>query len=79
MPSLSPRSVRRELILAKLESLLDECDFVADNAPLSETFDILEDFFFDRGRKFLRETFKRKFKNASKKPKDGDIVAGLFA
>ena len=30
--------------MAKLEALLDECDLVADHAPLVETFDILEDF-----------------------------------
>ena len=41
MQHTSPRSSSRELIVAKLEALLDECDLVADHAPLAETFDIL--------------------------------------
>ena len=41
MQRTSPRSSSRELIVAKLEALLDECDLVADHAPLAETFDIL--------------------------------------
>jgi len=44
MQRTSPRSSSRELIVAKLEALLDECDLVTDHAPLAETFDILENF-----------------------------------
>jgi hypothetical protein len=60
MPSASPLSDRRALLLAKFEALLDECDLVADHAAFGETLNDMEEFFLIQGRKFLQETFQTK-------------------
>jgi hypothetical protein len=60
MPSASPAPTRRELLHAKLDALLDECDLVADHSAYGETFDDMENFFLVKGRKFLQETFQEK-------------------
>jgi hypothetical protein len=56
----SPRSSTCELLLAKFEALLDECDLVADNAAYGETLDDMDEFFLTKGRQFLQETFQEK-------------------
>jgi hypothetical protein len=48
----------RELLMAKFEALLDECDLVADNAAFGQTLDGMDEFFLIKGRKFLQETFQ---------------------
>jgi len=58
MQRTSPRSSSRELIVAKLEALLDECDLVAD--PPRRNLRHPRRLFFDKGRKFLQETFQEK-------------------
>jgi len=60
MQSVSPRFCTRERLLAKFEALLDESDLIADNAAYGQTFDLLEAFFLDKGRKLLQETFQEK-------------------
>jgi len=55
-----PSSPVRELLMAKFEALLNECDLVADNATYGQTLDDLDEFFLIKGRKFLRETFETK-------------------
>jgi hypothetical protein len=50
----------RELLLAKFESLLAECDLVADNAKVGQTLDDMDEFFLIKGRAFLQETFQAK-------------------
>ena len=39
MPSQSSAPTSRELLHAKLDALLDECDLAADNAEYGQTFD----------------------------------------
>ena len=58
MKSDSPRPTCRELLHAKLDALLDECDLVADNAAFGQTLNDMEEFFLLKGRKFLQETFQ---------------------
>ena len=60
MPTSSPLSDRRALLVAKFEALLDECDLVADNSAYGETLNDMEEFFLIQGRKFLQETFQEK-------------------
>lgn len=61
MQSESPRFSTRERLLAKFEALLDESDLIADNDDeRGQTFDLLEAFFLDKGRKLLQETFQEK-------------------
>jgi hypothetical protein len=50
----------RDLLVAKFESLLAECDLVADNAALGQPLDDMDEFFLIKGRKFLQETFEAK-------------------
>jgi hypothetical protein len=56
----SPRPTTRELLHEKLDALLDECDGVADRAAFGQTLNDLEDFFLNKGRTFLQETFQEK-------------------
>jgi len=61
MPRSCSRPSTRALLIAKFEALLDECDLVAlSDDEKGQTLDLLEDFFLDKGRKFLRETFQEK-------------------
>ena len=57
MPPESLRSSIDELLHAKLEALLAECDLIDSN---EHTLDNMEYFFFDKGRKFLQEAFQEK-------------------
>jgi hypothetical protein len=50
----------RDLLVARFEALLDECDLVADNAAFGQTLDDMDEFFLIKGRKFLQETFQAK-------------------
>ena len=56
----SPFPTRRELLHARLDALLDDCDLVADHSAYGETFDDMEVFFLTKGRAFLQETFQEK-------------------
>jgi len=60
MKSASPRPSRRELLHAKLDALLDECDLVSSAAAYGQTLNDMEEFFLTKGRKFLQETFQEK-------------------
>ena len=60
MKSDSPRPTRRELLHAKLDALLDECDLVSASAAFGQTLNDMEEFFLLKGRKFLQETFQEK-------------------
>ena len=60
MQSESPRFSTRERLIAKFEALLDESDLIADTAEYGQTFDLMESFFYDKGRKLLQETFQEK-------------------
>ena len=53
----SPQPSRRELLHAKLDALLDECDLIPSNP---QTLDNMELFFLDKGRKLLQEAFQEK-------------------
>ena len=57
MQPASPLPSRRELLHAKLDALLDECDLIPSNP---QTLDNMETFFLDKGRQFLQETFQEK-------------------
>jgi hypothetical protein len=50
----------RELLMAKFEALLAECDLVADNAQHGQVLDDMDEFFLIKGRKLLQETFQAK-------------------
>jgi len=56
----SPSPSRRELLHARLDALLDDCDLVADHSAYGETFDDMEVFFLTKGRAFLQATFQEK-------------------
>jgi len=61
MQSESPHFPSRERLVAKFEALLDESDLIANNDDeRGQTFDLLEAFFLDKGRKLLQETFQEK-------------------
>ena len=60
MQSESPLFSTRERLLAKFEALLDESDLIADNAEYGQTFNLMEAFFLDKGRKLFQETFQEK-------------------
>ena len=47
----------RDLLVAKLEALLDECDLIPSN---EQTVDNMDEFFLLKGRKLLQETFEAK-------------------
>jgi len=57
MQPKSAQPTRRELLHAKLDALLDECDLIASN---EQTLDHMELFFLDKGQAFLQETFEEK-------------------
>ena len=61
MTSHSPKlsSDVRSLLTAKLHALLDECDLVADASAHGKMLDDLDQFFFTKGRAFLREALER--------------------
>jgi len=63
MQPACPQAARRELLHAKLDALLDECDLIPSN---TQTFDSMETFFLDKGRKFLQETFQDKLQERVK-------------
>ena len=63
MQSESPHFSRRELLHAKLDALLDECDLIPSNP---QTLDNLELFFLDKGRQFLQETFQEQLQERVK-------------
>ena len=50
---MPPRSSVDDLLLAKFEALLAECDLVAENAAYGETLNDMEEFFLVKGRKLL--------------------------
>ncbi|MDR0327325.1 MAG: hypothetical protein LBI05_03405, partial [Planctomycetaceae bacterium] len=50
----------RSLLHERLDALLDESDLVAKNAAHGQALDDLEEFYLDKGRKFLQETFQEK-------------------
>ena len=54
MPTSSPLSDRRALLVAKFEALLDECDLVADNAAYGEPLNDMEAFLRFKFRWSLR-------------------------
>jgi hypothetical protein len=64
MNSKSPSIPTNELIVAKLEALLAECDLITDHPQL---LDEMELFFLEKGRKFLQETFQEKLQERIKK------------
>ena len=47
----------RDLLVAKFEALLDECDLIPSNP---QTVDNMDEFFLLKGRKLLQETFEAK-------------------
>ena len=53
----------RELLHAKLDALLDECDLIESN---EQTLDTMELFFLNKGREFLKETFQEKLQERVK-------------
>jgi hypothetical protein len=50
----------RALLHERLDVLLDESDIVAKNAAYGQALDNLDEFYLDKGRKFLQETFQEK-------------------
>ena len=56
----SESSTVRDLLHARLDALLDECNLVTANADYGQTLDDMEEFFFTKGRKFLHDTFQEK-------------------
>ena len=56
----APSLTGRELLHARLDALLADCDLVAEHSAYGETFDDMEVFFLTHGRKFLQETFQEK-------------------
>ena len=62
----SPHFTTRELLHAKLDALLDECDLVSETAAFGQTFDDMENFFLVKGRQFLQETFQEKLQERVK-------------
>ena len=65
MKSDSLRPTRRELLHAKLDALLDECDLVADNAAFGQTSMTWKNAFSAKDE----SSSKKPFKNASNKQK----------
>jgi hypothetical protein len=57
----------RDLLVAKFEALLAECDLVADNAAFGQTLDDMDEFFLIQGRQFLQETFEAKLQERIKR------------
>ena len=56
MTSLS--SQVRARLAEKFNALLDECDKVADASEHGQMLDDLDQFFFTKGRDFLKETLQ---------------------
>jgi len=50
----------RALLHERLDALIDESDIVSENAAYGQTLNDLEEFYLDKGRKFLTETFEQK-------------------
>jgi len=57
MSHATSRSVTDELLVAKFEALLAECNLIATN---EQTLDTMEAFLYVKGRKLLQETFQQK-------------------
>ena len=51
MQSPSPRPTVSELLHAKLDALLEECDIVAETAAYGQTLDDMDEFFLVKGQK----------------------------
>ena len=62
MKTASPPIPSNEVLVAKFESLLAECDLIADYGIL----DNMEALFLDKGRKLLQETFEAKLQERIK-------------
>jgi len=60
---MKPPQSRSEIkthLLGRLESLLDDCDQVADQSTFGQTFNNLEKFFRIKGQAFWQETLQLK-------------------
>ena len=49
-----------DLLHARLDTLLDECNLVTVHASYGQTLDNMEELFLIKGRKFLQNTFQEK-------------------
>jgi hypothetical protein len=49
----------RDLLVEKLDALLDECNLVMDNAAFGQTLHDLDDFFCTKGQQFIQEVFQQ--------------------
>ena len=54
----------RDLLIAKFEALLNECDLIPSNP---QTTDNMDEFFLLKGRKLLQETFEAKLQERIKR------------
>jgi len=60
MPERLSASEVRDLLHAELDSLLQECDIVAESAQHGRTVHDLDDFLIIAGRKFMQEVYQHK-------------------
>jgi len=60
MPKRLSASEVRDLLHAKLDALLQECETVAENAQHGRTVHDLDDFLLIAGRKFMKEVYQHK-------------------
>jgi hypothetical protein len=60
MNPTSPLPGVRDLLVERLDSLLNECDQVMDDAAYGQTIHDLDDFLLIAGKKFLQEVFQKK-------------------
>ena len=60
MPTRSPTPDVRDLLRERLDTLLDECNQVTDNAAYGQTIHDLDDFLLIAGKKFLQEVMQQK-------------------
>jgi len=60
MPLPSPSSAVRDLLVERLDALLDDCDKVMDQSAYGQTVHDLDDFLLIEGRAFLQKVYQEK-------------------
>jgi hypothetical protein len=74
MPCTSPSPSVRDLLVERLDALLDECNQVMDEAAYGQTIHDLDDFMLIAGKKFLQEvmqqTLQERIEQAEQKPEN---------
>jgi hypothetical protein len=66
----SPSSAVRDLLVERLDALLDDCDNVMDRSALGQTVHDLDDFLLIEGRAFIQKVYQEKLQERIERTED---------